>query len=187
MQLSKRLSAVAGLVTRGNRLVDVGCDHGYLPVYLYLNHMIPSAIAMDVRPGPLSRAEEHIAQYGLGEYIETRLSDGLAALGTDEGDTLVIAGMGVTTDGADSHRRQNCTGKFSGDDTSATVGYPPFSEISEDGRLEDPRGKNYPGRWKVLSYDESSSWRKREFPAWYTLHVVRMVWRNAPGASGSCS
>ena len=94
MQLSKRLSAVAGLVTRGNRLVDVGCDHGYLPVYLYLNHMIPSAIAMDVRPGPLSRAEEHIAQYGLGEYIETRLSDGLAALGTDEGDTLVIAGMG---------------------------------------------------------------------------------------------
>lgn len=51
MQLSKRLSAVAGLVTRGNRLVDVGCDHGYLPVYLYLNHMIPSAIAMDVRRG----------------------------------------------------------------------------------------------------------------------------------------
>ena len=94
MQLSKRLSAVAGLVTRGNRLVDVGCDHGYLPVYLYLNHMIPSAIAMDVRPGPLSRAEDHITQYGLGEYIETRLSDGLAALGTDEGDTLVIAGMG---------------------------------------------------------------------------------------------
>ena len=52
MQLSKRLSAVAGLVTRGNRLVDVGCDHGYLPVYLYLNHMIPSAIAMDVIGSP---------------------------------------------------------------------------------------------------------------------------------------
>ena len=32
MQLSLRLSAIAGLVTRGNRLVDVGCDHGYLPV-----------------------------------------------------------------------------------------------------------------------------------------------------------
>lgn len=56
MQLSLRLSAVAGLVTRGNRLADVGCDHGYLPVYLYQKGIIPHGIAMDVRPGPLSRA-----------------------------------------------------------------------------------------------------------------------------------
>ncbi len=105
MQLSLRLSAVAGLVTRGNRLVDVGCDHGYLPVYLYQNGIIPHAIAMDVRPGPLSRAQEHIAQYGLEQYIETRLSDGLEKLQEGEGDTLVIAGMGgplmerILTDG----------------------------------------------------------------------------------------
>lgn len=94
MQLSLRLSAIAEMVTEGNRLVDVGCDHGYLPVYLVLNKKIPSAIAMDVRKGPLSRAEEHIAQFGLERYIETRLSDGLAALSPGEGDTLVIAGMG---------------------------------------------------------------------------------------------
>ena len=60
MQLSLRLSAIAGLVTRENRLVDVGCDHGYLPVSLYLDGKIPGAIAMDVRKGPLSRAQEHI-------------------------------------------------------------------------------------------------------------------------------
>ena len=94
MQLSLRLSAIAGLVTRGNRLVDVGCDHGYLPVSLYLDGRIPGAIAMDVRKGPLSRAQEHISQYGLNAYIETRLSDGLEALKPGEGDTLVIAGMG---------------------------------------------------------------------------------------------
>lgn len=82
------------MVTEGNRLVDVGCDHGYLPLYLYLNKKIPSAIAMDVRPGPLSRAREHIAEYGLEKYIETRLSDGLLALSPGEGDTLTIAGMG---------------------------------------------------------------------------------------------
>ena len=106
MQLSLRLSAIAGLVTRGNRLVDVGCDHGYLPVSLYLDGKIPGAIAMDVRKGPLSRAQEHISQYGLDAYIETRLSDGLEALKPGEGDTLVIAGMGgplmerILTDGA---------------------------------------------------------------------------------------
>ncbi|MDO4274714.1 MAG: class I SAM-dependent methyltransferase [Eubacteriales bacterium] len=94
MQLSLRLSAIAEMVTEGNRLVDVGCDHGYLPVYLLLNKKIPGAIAMDVRTGPLSRAQEHIVQYGLEGYIETRLSDGLAALRPGEGNTLVIAGMG---------------------------------------------------------------------------------------------
>lgn len=94
MQLSLRLSAIAAMVTEGNRLVDVGCDHGYLPVYLIQNHKIPGAIAADVGKGPLSRAQEHIFQYGLGEYIETRLSDGLKEIGRDEGDTLVIAGMG---------------------------------------------------------------------------------------------
>ena len=103
MQLSLRLSAIAGLVTRGNRLVDVGCDHGYLPVALYLDGKIPKAIAMDVRKGPLSRAQEHISQYGLNTYIETRLSDGLEALKPGEGDTLVIAGMGGPLDGEDSY------------------------------------------------------------------------------------
>lgn len=94
MQLSLRLSAIAEMVMEGNRLVDVGCDHGYLPVYLVLTHRIPGAIAMDVRSGPLMRAREHIEEYGVGAYIETRLSDGLSALKKGEGDTLVIAGMG---------------------------------------------------------------------------------------------
>ena len=48
MQLSLRLSAIAEMVTKGNRLVDVGCDHGYLPVYLIQKRRIPSAIAADV-------------------------------------------------------------------------------------------------------------------------------------------
>lgn len=94
MQLSKRLEAIAQMVTPGNRLVDVGCDHGYLPIALTLRQVIPSAIAMDVRPGPLMRAEENIDAYGLNPYIQTRLSDGLEKLEPGEGETLSIAGMG---------------------------------------------------------------------------------------------
>ena len=89
-----RLCAIAGMVTKGNRLADVGCDHGYLSIYLVEERIVPSAIAMDVRPGPLSRARENISRYGLEDYIETRLSDGLTKLEPGEGDTLVIAGMG---------------------------------------------------------------------------------------------
>lgn len=94
MQLSKRLSAVAEFVTPGGCLVDVGTDHGYVPIALLEQKKISYAIAMDVNRGPLERAREHIAQYNMGDYIETRLSDGLYALQAGEGDSLLIAGMG---------------------------------------------------------------------------------------------
>lgn len=82
------------MVTQGNVLADVGTDHGYIPIALIQKNLIPKAIAMDVNMGPLQRAQEHIGLYGLGEYIETRLSDGVAALKEGEADSIVIAGMG---------------------------------------------------------------------------------------------
>ena len=94
MQLSQRLSSVASMVTAGNCLADVGTDHGYVPIYLYERNVIPRAIAMDVNKGPLERAELHIAESGMKNAIETRLSDGLAALKPGEADSVVIAGMG---------------------------------------------------------------------------------------------
>jgi len=94
MQLSQRLSSVASMVTAGNCLADVGTDHGYVPIYLYERNVIPRAIAMDVNIGPLERATLHIAESGMKEAIETRLSDGLAALKPGEADSVVIAGMG---------------------------------------------------------------------------------------------
>ena len=94
MQLSQRLSSVASMVTAGNCLADVGTDHGYVPIYLYERNVIPHAIAMDVNKGPLERATLHIAESGMKEAIETRLSDGLAALKPGEAESVVIAGMG---------------------------------------------------------------------------------------------
>ncbi len=94
VKLSNRLLAVASFVTDGNVLADVGTDHGYIPIYLLQEKRIHKAIAMDINPGPLQRAKEHIALYGLKDYIETRLSDGVAALTPGEVDTVLIAGMG---------------------------------------------------------------------------------------------
>ncbi len=94
MELSNRLETIASFVTEGYVVADIGTDHGYIPIYLTSNGNCPRAYAMDVNKGPLSRAQEHISQYGLDAYIETRLSDGLEALKPGEGDTLVIAGMG---------------------------------------------------------------------------------------------
>ena len=75
-------------------MADVGTDHGHLPIYLVSLHKVTGAIAMDVRPGPLSRAQQAVAMHGLQDQVELRLADGLAALKPGEADTVVIAGMG---------------------------------------------------------------------------------------------
>ena len=85
---------LADMVTPGNRVADVGCDHGFLSIYLVQAGISPKVVAMDVRKGPLAAAGEHIRECGLDGYIETRLSDGLTALEPEEVDTVICAGMG---------------------------------------------------------------------------------------------
>ena len=94
MKLSKRLETVASMVTKGNRAADVGCDHGFVPIFLVESGISPLAVAADVRPGPLSRAKEHIKEHRLEEKIQTRLSDGLANIKPGEADSLIMSGIG---------------------------------------------------------------------------------------------
>ena len=105
-RMSARLLAVAdmmgnvyngascALARRFECVADVGCDHGYVSIYLVQKGIAKRAIAMDVRQGPLSMAKENISQMGLSDRIDTRLSDGLTCLKDGEADGLVIAGMG---------------------------------------------------------------------------------------------
>lgn len=92
--LSERLQMLARMVTPGSRVADVGCDHGFLSIYLVQEGISSCVTAMDVRKGPLSAAREHIDARGLGAYIQTRISDGLQKLQPGEADTVVCAGMG---------------------------------------------------------------------------------------------
>lgn len=92
--LSKRMQSVADRISSGNILADVGCDHGYLSIWLCQNGRIPSAIAMDVNKGPLERAAQNVALYGLKDRIQLRLSDGLMKLSAGEAESVAIAGMG---------------------------------------------------------------------------------------------
>lgn len=94
MELSNRLKAVANMVSAGSIVCDAGCDHGYVSIYLVQEKLCPRVIAMDINEGPLAQAKEHIRAFGLGEYIETRQSDGVEALSAGEADCLILAGMG---------------------------------------------------------------------------------------------
>lgn len=94
MGLSKRLQTIADMVSAGGRLVDIGTDHGYIPIDLIQRGQILSALAMDIGKGPLERAKEHVASYGLETKISCRLSNGFEHYQKGESDTAVIAGMG---------------------------------------------------------------------------------------------
>lgn len=94
MQLSKRLQAVADMLTTCDTLADVGTDHGYIPIYAVQHNIARRVIAMDINRGPINRAASHIAEYGLEAYIETRCCDGVSSLAPGEADAVVIAGMG---------------------------------------------------------------------------------------------
>ena len=94
MELSKRLQAVADLVSEGQIVADVGTDHGYIPIYLLETKKCEKAIAMDINKGPLLCAKEHIAEHGLNQKIQVKLSDGVKALSAGECDCVVVAGMG---------------------------------------------------------------------------------------------
>lgn len=94
VKLSARLQALADMVSVDSRVCDVGCDHGFVSIYLVQQGIAPKVYAMDVRTGPLERAKEHIKEYRLESYIETRLSDGLEKLEVGEADCMICAGMG---------------------------------------------------------------------------------------------
>lgn len=94
MNLSTRLEAIADYVPKGCTVADVGTDHGHLPIWLLQQGRNPKAIAMDVRPGPLSRANQAVQTCGLSEQIDLRLGDGVSALKPGEAQAVVIAGMG---------------------------------------------------------------------------------------------
>ncbi len=93
-QLNPRLAACAAAIQPGETVADIGTDHAYLPIWLVKSGACPHAVAMDVRPGPLHRAEENIRRYRVEGKISLRLSDGLAQLRPGETDAVVLAGMG---------------------------------------------------------------------------------------------
>ena len=94
IELSARMAMNASLVPDGAKVADVGCDHGYVSLYLASKKACKKVIAMDINEGPLSHARKNIEKAGLSDCIDCRLSDGMQALNQGEVDTVLIAGMG---------------------------------------------------------------------------------------------
>ena len=79
--LSDRLLACCNYVNRGDRVADVGCDHGYLGIYLLTNGIAKSVIESDVAEGPLQSAIPCQAHCMIGKRV--KLSSLVCHLSTD--------------------------------------------------------------------------------------------------------
>lgn len=94
MRLSDRLLAIANYILPGERVADIGTDHGLLPIFLHQKKIASKLILSDLKEGPLKKAQRNLAVH-LPDYIpDLRLGNGLETLEPAEADTVIIAGMG---------------------------------------------------------------------------------------------
>jgi tRNA (adenine22-N1)-methyltransferase len=94
MELSIRLKAIASMIEECTSVVDVGTDHGYVPIYLVKNEIIKSAIASDINKGPVEKAKKNVLSNNLHHQINCRLGSGLSTVVKGEVQVAIIAGMG---------------------------------------------------------------------------------------------
>lgn len=97
IKLSKRLKLVATYIDDNSSMVDIGCDHGLLDIYLFLNKNNIRIVASDVNENALANAKRNIKKYKLDNDIKTVVSNGLDNIDTSNMDTIVISGMGAHT------------------------------------------------------------------------------------------
>lgn len=96
LPLSNRLLTCCSFVLPNDRVADVGCDHGYLGIYLLQNKIASSVIESDINEMPLRCARRNAAKFGLSDGISFFLSNGVRQIPRDF-DCMVCAGMGADT------------------------------------------------------------------------------------------
>ena len=94
MELSKRLKKITSMVDNCHTIIDVGTDHGYIPIHLIKNKFCEHVIASDINIGPVNKAKINIKLENLEEEIECRHGSGLKVIKPGEAQGAVIAGMG---------------------------------------------------------------------------------------------
>jgi len=94
--LSDRLFSCCRFVHPGDRMADIGCDHGYLGIYLLKTNIASFVFASDINEGPLNAAVRNSEKFGVRDKMQFFLSDGVRSI-PREFDTLVCAGMGGDT------------------------------------------------------------------------------------------
>ena len=96
--LSIRLESLARHINFNDHIIDIGCDHALLDVYLVKNNVVKKMIVSDIHENALNTGKDNIQKNNLSDRIEARLGTGLSVLTDDDKiDTILISGMGTST------------------------------------------------------------------------------------------
>lgn len=94
MKISKRLQAICDFINKNDKVIDIGCDHALVDIYLKNKYKKLKIIASDIHEGAINIAKKNIEKYDLLGKIDLRLGDGLDVVDVNEVDTILISGMG---------------------------------------------------------------------------------------------
>jgi tRNA (adenine22-N1)-methyltransferase len=96
--ISKRLESLSKYFNSNDKVIDIGCDHALLDIYLIQNNILSSMIVSDIHEGAIKQGIDNIKLNKLDKKIDARLGDGLKVLNDkDDVDTILISGMGTST------------------------------------------------------------------------------------------
>ena len=96
IKINKRLKKLSAYLLDSKKIIDIGCDHALLGIYLCLNNKEIKVIASDINAKPLIKAKANVLKYDLSDRVKIKQADGLIGMEEDV-DTVVISGMGTTT------------------------------------------------------------------------------------------
>jgi tRNA (adenine22-N1)-methyltransferase len=97
VKLPHRLKIIADYIKDGAAVIDVGSDHGLLPIFLAQRGDFRRLTAADVSSDSLNSAQRNIKKYGVGDKVELMVADGLTEVSLNDVDTVVISGLGGET------------------------------------------------------------------------------------------
>lgn len=94
--ISKRIQKIADLIEANSSVIDIGCDHALLDIYLTKEKNC-QCIASDINENAIKGALKNIKDHHLEDKIQIFINDGLKNIEVKENSTVVIAGMGTST------------------------------------------------------------------------------------------
>ena len=96
MEDKKRLLDIVNILDSNKKVIDVGTDHGLVPLYLAKNNISNDIIATDISAPSLQKLIDRLDD-NLKKVIKTKVTDGFKGLESSDNQVAIIAGMGANT------------------------------------------------------------------------------------------